>query len=167
VLEPRNELTISEEIKSSMVTKPPDQPVHRLLIGLVVILVILSVQGWLGDFVNLFITTFRPQLLRRFSLSGFFQTVGNLNSFPLFWHAYEGAVLLALAIALTVLSFKWSKKPSVRICAILGLFSLFASALGGFLFVLSGFSNGGNSAQMGGSFIGAYALYFMELCFTK
>jgi hypothetical protein len=32
---------------------------------------------------------------------------------------------------------------------------------------LSGFANGGNSAQMGGSFIAAYASYFMTLYYTK
>jgi uncharacterized membrane protein len=86
---------------------------------------------------------------------------------PLFWHSYEGIVLLLLGIAVLVLSFKWSNKRSVRITSILGLFFLLAAALGGFLFVLSGLSNGGNSAQMGGRFIGAYAFYFMELYFTK
>jgi len=42
-----------------------------------------------------------------------------------------------------------------------------SAIIGGVLFVLSGFSAGGNSAQMGGSFIGAYAFYFIELYYAK
>jgi hypothetical protein len=41
------------------------------------------------------------------------------------------------------------------------------AGVGGLFFVLSGFTNNGKSAQMGGSFIGAYAFYFMELHYAK
>jgi hypothetical protein len=39
--------------------------------------------------------------------------------------------------------------------------------IGGLFFVLSGVMNNGNSVQMGGGFIGAYAFYFMELHYAK
>ena len=39
--------------------------------------------------------------------------------------------------------------------------------LDGYLFVLSGFTAGGNTMQMGGASIGAYALYFVTLYYTK
>ena len=74
---------------------------------------------------------------------------------------------MILAVTSLALSFKWSKRRSVRICTILGTIAVFSAAVGGFLFVLSGFANGGNSAQMGGSFIGAYAFYFMALYYAK
>jgi hypothetical protein len=50
---------------------------------------------------------------------------------------------------------------------VVGLLSVLSAALGGYLFVMSGFANGGNSAQMGGSFIAAYASHFMTLYYTK
>ena len=65
-----------------------------------------------------------------------------------------------------IAAFK-AKPKSIRICAILGLVYVVVAGVGGLLFVLSGFTNNGNSAQMGGSFIGAYAFYFMELYYAK
>jgi hypothetical protein len=44
---------------------------------------------------------------------------------------------------------------------------MLSAALGGYFFVMSGFSDGGNSAQMGGSYIAAYACYFLTMCYTK
>jgi hypothetical protein len=44
---------------------------------------------------------------------------------------------------------------------------IISAIIGGTLFVLSGFNNNGVSAQMGGSFIGAYAFFFIELYYTK
>jgi len=51
--------------------------------------------------------------------------------------------------------------------SILGSVMIISALIGGLVFLLSGFSAAGSSAQMGGSFIGAYAFYFMELYFTK
>lgn len=42
-----------------------------------------------------------------------------------------------------------------------------SAIMGGDLFVLSGFSAGGSSARIGGSFIGAYAFYFIKLYYAK
>ncbi len=47
------------------------------------------------------------------------------------------------------------------------LFFVLSTGLGGFEFMLSSFLNNANSAMMGGSFIGAYAFYFIELYYTK
>jgi len=138
---------------------------RKLRILLVVNLVILEIQGWFGDTVNLFFATSSVPAYP-FSFSGFIQGVYSLG-FTLEYHAFEGMLLMALSVAVLALSFKWSKARSVRICAILGLFFVFSAAVGGFLFVVSGFSNGGNSAQMGGSFIGAFALYFIALYYAK
>jgi hypothetical protein len=44
---------------------------------------------------------------------------------------------------------------------------MLSAALGGYFFVMSGFSDGRNSAQMGGSYIAAYACYFLTMCYTK
>ena len=152
-------------ISISKATELPTSRKFRIL--LVATLAVLSVQGWLGDVVNLFVAPTTAQTPPPQNPSGFFQGVASLNSLPLSWHAFEGIFLFLLAVSVLALSFKWSKSRAVRISAILGLFFVFSAALGGYLFVLSGFGAGGNSAQMGGSFIGAYALYFVALYYAK
>ena len=81
-------------------------------------------------------------------------------------HAFIGILILAFASVVLVFSIR-AKPRSVQIPAILGLVMVVSAAIGGIFFVLSGFSIGGNSAQMGGCFIGAYAFYFIELYYTK
>ncbi|MDA4114508.1 MAG: hypothetical protein OK474_10725, partial [Thaumarchaeota archaeon] len=76
------------------------------------------------------------------------------------WHGMEGILILLSAIGVLVISLR-HRRRSVKIAAGLGLFFVLSAALGGYLFVISGFMNGGNSAQMGGSFIGAYAFFFL------
>jgi hypothetical protein len=132
----------------------------RVLRALVVAtLVILGVQGWFGDYVTIFITPANGIARPSPTLDGFVQELQKLPS-PFFpaWHAIEGIVLVLLAVAVLVLSFTWSRSRGVR---------MLAAALGGYLFVNSGFGDGGSSAQMGGSFIGAFTSYFLVLYHTK
>ena len=83
------------------------------------------------------------------------------------WHVAEGALLTALSVVVFALSFAWSNSRTVHVASLLGLFFILSAAAGGIQFVLSGLSNGGNSAQMGGSFIGAYAFYFIALYYSR
>jgi hypothetical protein len=138
--------------------------IHRLRIFIVVNLIILTVQGWFGDTVNIFVAP--PGTNSSVPFSALLPTITNYGFF-LIWHAFEGLLLVILSVALIVASFRWSKKRSVRILSILGALMIISATIGGLSFVLSGFNAGGSSAQMGGSFIGAYAFYFMELYFTK
>ena len=101
-----------------------------------------------------------------YTLAGFFSEVQSLGGL-LIWHAAEGIFLFFLAVAVFALSFVWSKSRAVRITSGLGLLFVLFAALGGFMFVMSGFSNGGNSAQMDGSFIGSYALFFLTLYYSR
>jgi hypothetical protein len=135
-------------------------------IFLVVILVILTVQGWFGDYVNIFVAPATGTTPPQFSLGGFFGAVQSLG-FGLIWHTFEGIGLIALAAIAFALSFAWSRSRSVRIASGLGLLAIVSAAVGGFLFTMSGFSYGGGSAQMGGSFIGSYAMYFIALYYAK
>ena len=138
--------------------------VHRLRIFIVITLVILTVQGWFGDTVNIFVVP--PGTNSTVPFSALIPTIENYG-FLLIWHFFEGLLLVFLSIALVVASFRWSKKRSVRTLSLLGMFFIISAAYGGLSFVISGFNAGGSSAQMGGIFIGAYAFYFMELYFTK
>ena len=145
-------------------TKSPDRASwRRLRIIIVATLIALTIQGWTGDATNLF--SMFPSGSVEQSLNGIVSGVVTTGFF-LVWHAFEGIAIFGLS--LIVLAFSLKAKPkSIRICAILGLVYVVVAGVGGLLFVLSGFTNNGNSAQMGGGFIGAYAFYFMELYYAK
>ncbi len=137
---------------------------HSLRLLLVATLITLTVQGWFGDTVNIFLIPTTPLTVQS-SLSGILQAITNIGP-VLIIHAFIGILILAFASVVVAFSIR-AKPRSVQIPAILGLVMVVSAALGGVFFGLSGFSNGGNSAQMGGSFIGAYAFYFVELYHTK
>lgn len=138
----------------------------KLRVAIVSILVALSIQGWSGDVVNIFFAPPGGIKPPPPTLKGFLQVAHALG--PLFvWHVYEGIFLVLFSVILLIFTLKWSIKRGVRICAILALLFMLSAAAGGILFVLSGLQDGGNSAQMGGSFIGVYAFYFMQLYFSK
>lgn len=134
-----------------------------LKIFIVTLLILLSVQGWLGDYVNLFAVF--PSGSVSISFGGLIRALENAGLMELF-HASLGVLLLAVSVAVLILSFR-TKLKSIRISSIIGLAAVASAVVGGLLFVFSGFRDNGNSAQMGGSFIGAYAFYFIELYFTR
>jgi len=134
-----------------------------LRLSIVATLVLLTLQAWTGDFVNVFVTT-SPSTVQQ-SIGGFFNAVSGQGPF-LIWHTYEGILIVLSSIGVLVVSLRYSKR-NVKLGAILGLLTVLSAGIGGYYFVLSGFSGGGNSMQMGGSFIGAYAFYFITLWYTK
>jgi hypothetical protein len=158
--------TQSESVRSIGRTTVSITTARKFRILVVVTLVILTVQGWFGDIVNIFLAPANGVASPPFSIVGFVQVIESLG-FALIWHAFEGISLVVISVAVFVLSFRWSKSRAVRITSGLGLMMVCSAALGGFLFVMSGFANQANSAQMGGSFIGAYAFFFMALFFAK
>ena len=124
-------------------------------------LVLLTVQGWTGDFANLFAVF--PSGGVAASFGGFWAAVGSAGAIVAY-HALEAAALLVCSVVILALSLR---ERVGRLFALLGMASVVSAAIGGVLFVLSGFQNNPNSAQMGGSFIGAYAFYFLTLYSTK
>ena len=155
------------DISTSGFEKGKQGTSRKFRVLLVLTLVILSVQAWFGDFVNVFVAPSSGVAPPPSSVAGFFQGVFSLNNFFLVWHTFEGITIFLLSVVVLALSFVWSKARSVRICSILGFVAVLAAGFGGYLFVLSGFSNGGNSMQMGGSFLASYALYFIALFYAK
>ncbi len=145
--------------------KKATRSAHQLRILLVVILIILTIQGWFGDTTNLFVTTGTTTPVA-FSLGTIIPLIISYGPI-LIWHALEGFLLVVLSLAAIGFSFAWSNKRNVRIMSILASAAIISAAYGGLSFVASGFIAAGSSAQMGGSFLGAYAFYFMELYFTK
>jgi hypothetical protein len=75
-------------------------------------------------------------------------------------------LLITLSLVVLGLSFR-SKNTYLQILSLLAMAAVISAMVGGVLFVLSGFQNNADSAQMGGSFIGAYAFCLLELYFTK
>jgi hypothetical protein len=144
----------------------PGETKRKFRILLAITLAILAVQGWFGDTVNIFYAPSSDVKPPPYSLAGFSQSVDKVG-FSLIWHTYEGIFLVVLAAVVFGVSFAWSKSRAVRITSGLGFFAVVSAAVGGFEFVMSGYASGGDSAQMGGSFIAAFALFFLALYYAK
>ncbi|HEV7215944.1 MAG TPA: hypothetical protein VGP33_12580 [Chloroflexota bacterium] len=148
------------------VLRPPHMRVVRSLI--VATLVVLTAQGWFGDTANIFLMPANGVTPPAQTLSGFLGAVQSIKPpFILIWHTFEGIALVILAIAVFVTSLFLPSSRGVRIWSGLGLLAMLSAALGGYRFVLSGFADGANSAAMGGSYILAYACFFLTLYYTK
>jgi hypothetical protein len=131
-----------------------------LRLSIVATLILLTLQLWTGDFVNVFVTTSAASAPSQ-SIGGFFQAVMD-GGLLLIWHGMEGFLILLSAVGVLAVSLRYQRR-SVKIGAALGLVAVVVAGLGGYLFVLSGFTAGGNTMQMGGASTGAYALYFITL----
>ncbi len=128
-----------------------------------VAIVVLTVQGLTGNLVSLFAPSPSGSVGQSFGgLTTAISSAGVLTAF----HASEGALLVTLSLAVLGLSYG-SKKTSLQVLSILAMAAVISTMVGGLLFALSGFQNKTDSAQMGVSFIGAYAFYLLELYFTK
>jgi hypothetical protein len=141
--------------------KPSSRP---LLVLVIHILLGLTAQAWLGDFVNLFAVF--PNGKVRHTLDSFLRAIKAAGNMEMA-HAILGVLLLFFAIAILVVAFKVAVRKGARICAIIGLIAILSAEYGGIAFVFSDFKSNGNSMQMAGSFIGAYASYFLVLYFNK
>ncbi|MEM3676376.1 MAG: hypothetical protein QXV22_04905, partial [Thermoplasmataceae archaeon] len=120
-----------------------------------------------GDVVNLF-ASYPNVTPRNVSVGSYANLIISVKGIGplLIWHEIEALIILILAAIILPLALKRHIR-SVSLCAALGLFFVLSAIVGGLLFVLSGFTANGSSAQMGGSFIGAYAMYFLLLYFSR
>lgn len=81
----------------------------------------------------------------------------------LIFHAFEGVLIVVLALVLSVVSFRY-KSRGVRVFSILSLIAVAITATAGYVHM------GGNPAGipvMGEGFIATYAFLFMTLYNTK
>jgi heme A synthase len=142
----------------------PD-PLRGLKRMTVLNLVLLSFQAWTGDVVNLFAAFPSGQVS---GVGGAVQGLESAGPGPLaLFHGIEGVLIVFLAIGIAAVALRRSKSRGVRVAGLLALLFIVVAALGGYLFLFSGFADNGNSAQMGGSFIGAYAMNFLVLYYSK
>ena len=133
-----------------------------LRLSIVATLLLLTFQSWLGDFVNVFVTTSATSAV---PFSDFTQALVNEGP-ALVVHALVGFLVFLSGVGVLVVSLRRGDRR-VKIAAALALLAVVSAGVGGILFVLSGFGAGGSSMQMGGSFVAAYALYFITLYYTK
>jgi glucan phosphoethanolaminetransferase (alkaline phosphatase superfamily) len=127
------------------------------------ILVLITIQGLVGNYVNLFAVF--PTGSVSTSLGGLAKAVQQAGISTTF-HAALGFWILAPSVFVLVISLR-QKLSSIRITSIVAFFFVIIAVSGGLLFVFSGFTANGNSAQMFTGFIIAYAFYFLELYFTN
>jgi len=140
-------------------------PLRPLKLMTVVNLVLLSVQAYTGDAVNLF-GAFPAGAVSSFGQ--FFSSLLSAGPGPLaLWHGVAGLLVVLLSIGIAVSAFRRTKSRSLRIVSLLALLSVASAAVGGYLFVFSGYLNNAYSSQMGGSFIAAYAMNFLALYYSK
>ena len=89
----------------------------NLKISIIVLLILLSIQGWTGDYVNLF--AIFPVGSVHFSFGGLIKALEGAGSMEVF-HASLAALILAASIFIVILSFR-EKTKSLSIPSIVGL----------------------------------------------
>jgi hypothetical protein len=93
----------------------------------------------------------------------FIQAMANLAVF----HKMLGFIIGGFSILVLASAFIHKSSFPVRIFAVLGLMASISAAIGGYLFVHSGFQDRWSLGQMADSFVGVYAAYFIQLFFMN
>jgi hypothetical protein len=125
-----------------------------------VILAVTTVQAISGNWITYF--AILPGGSANLS-QAFLQAMAGLATY----HRIVGFVMGGLSILTLVFAFLHKSGIYVRIFAILGLAAMASAAIGGYLFVQSGFQDRWSLGQMSDSFVGVYAAYFIQLYFMN
>ncbi len=131
----------------------------RVFISIIIILILLTLEGISGNWVNLFVIF--PTNITNTSPGNLFAIAYNTNSLIAF-HIILGIFLVFAGGFVLVYGLK-IKDRYLTIVLIIGLVMILSAIMGALLFVFSGFTDGMSSGQMGDSMIGAYAFYFLAL----
>jgi hypothetical protein len=106
---------------------------RSLRVSIIAMIVLLTAQGWTGDFSNLF-ASFSEGLTSP-SMTGLLRAIENSGILVLY-HALEAVVLLMISIVVVALCFRSAAPKWAKAFAILGLAATVSASLGGVLFVL-------------------------------
>ena len=138
------------------------QPIFSkaLWISTLVMLVVLTLQAFSGNWVTFF-------LILPGAPANLSQTFIGAMSRLAEYHVVAGFIIGLISILVLIFTFMHRSSIYVRIFAILGLIITASAGMGGFLFVKSGFQDRWPLGQMADSFIGAYAAYFLQLFFMN
>ncbi len=125
-----------------------------------VILALLTLQGISGNWITYFI-------ILPGGPAGLSQILIVFLVKLVLYHRIMGFVIGLLSILVLIFAFLrlWSKY--VRLFAVLGFIITATAAMGGYLFVKSGFTDRWPLGQMSDAFIGCYAAYFLQLFFMN
>ncbi len=132
-----------------------------LWISTLVIIALMIVQSFSGNWVTIFlIWPGGPgdQLGQAFT-----QAMAGLSAY----HAKMGFAIGVISILILVLAFVHKSSVYVRIFAVLGFIITASAAMGGILYVNSGYQDRWSLGQMMDSFVGAYGAYFLQLFFMN
>jgi hypothetical protein len=131
-----------------------------LWVSTIVILVLMTVQGFSGNWVTYFLVL--PGGPANLSQS-FINAMANLA----IYHKVVGFITGGISISVLIFAFMSRTNIYVRTFAVLGFIITASAGIGGFLFVKSGFQDRWPLGQMADSFVGAYAAYFLQLFFMN
>jgi hypothetical protein len=137
---------------------------HSLSIALwvstIVILVLVSLQGFSGNWVTFFLIL--PGGSSAFS-QGFIPVLVKLG----LYHRIMGFVITLLSIVVLVFAFLKKSSIYVRVFAVLGFVLTVVAAYGGYLFFTSRYQDRLSLGQMADAFVGVDAAYFLQLFFMN
>jgi hypothetical protein len=126
-----------------------------LWISTIAILVFIMLQGFSGNWTTYFLILPGAPTLSQ----GFVLGLTNLAMF----HKIMGFVTGFVSILVMVFAFISRSTVFVRAFAVVGFVIVALAAMGGFLFVISGFQDRWALGQMADAFVGAFAAYFLQL----
>jgi hypothetical protein len=130
-----------------------------LWISAIALLILMTVQGFSGNWITIFLRwPGTPNLSDQF-----IQAMIGLSSY----HSFMGLAIGCISVLNLVLAFMSRSSIYVRILAVLGLVIMGSAAMGGILYVSSGYQDRWSLGQMMDSFVGVYADYFLQLFFIN
>jgi hypothetical protein len=124
------------------------------------ILVVMSIQAVSGNWITFFLIL--PGGPSNLSQS-FIMALAKLA----IYHKVAGFMVGGISFLILIFAFIRRSSIYVRIFAVLGFIITVIAGIGGFLFVKSGFQDRWALGQMADGFVGAYAVYFLQLFFMN
>ena len=126
----------------------------------IAVLLLIMLQGFSGNWITYFLIL--PGGPANLSQS-FIEVLAKLA----IYHRIMGFVTGLVSILVLVFAFISRSTIYVRIFAVVGFIIAALAAVGGFLFITSGFQDRWALGQMADAFIGSFAAYFIQLFFMN
>jgi predicted MFS family arabinose efflux permease len=131
-----------------------------LWVSTIVILVLVNLQGFSGNWVTFFLIL--PGGTSAFG-TGFIPVLVKLG----YYHRYTGFAITLISILVLILAFLKKSTVYVRVFAVLGFVLTVVAAYGGYLFFTSRYEDRLALGQMADAFVGVDAAYFLQLFFMN
>ena len=132
---------------------------RSLWISTIIVLVLFTIQGWSGNWVTFFLAW--PSGPGDQLSNTFLQFMSGLSVY----HVKMGFAIGAISVLISIFAFLSKSSIYVRTLAVIGLAITTSAAMGGFLYVSSGFQDRWSLGQMADAFVGVLGAYFIQLYF--